>query len=550
MPTRYQYLRVRLRIEQARLLNWGERVGLVEDLLATPSKVLQLRRNLFLDLLLEMQVLFKECAGVVQPFEKNARLKTSGSTTEDGKFARRFPKGTNSLLMKVLSTWEKAPSAHINLQWAVISQERLERLAEKLIGLNDAIENLLDQSDISELQSMQQQTHMAILQLNSKVEELHEVALALQVKAVGCEPMGEQKREKCRLDVPDSNDSSGFARLAKFKAQQILMERSDGVAALPAQEVQLNVAADSHAVRSLAAYREVAVWIEWRQYEMDLNPHTGWNDVIRDRVRKLVALLQVDDKPAQFRTPKCLGFFEDDKDEVDRFGLIYEIPKLEAASTTPLSLFELFNIVERPSLSDRITLAHSISECLMYLHSVNWLHKGFRSDNIVFFRAPNMDIEYDSPIIAGFEYARPDLPDAGTEAIRLHTPYDIYRHPDSLRGPYAGSKRSYDIYGLGIVLVEISCWQPIQEILEISLDQVAALAELLKVRERLLSKKYLDIVGANSGSRYREVVRTCLSGGIALGIAPNAIESDPAVGAVIQSVISERVVKELGSFLI
>lgn len=92
MPTRYQHLRVRLRIEQTRLLNWGERVGLVEDLLATPSKVLQLRRNLFLDLLLEMQALFKECADVVQPFEKIAGPKTSESAIEDGKFARRFPK--------------------------------------------------------------------------------------------------------------------------------------------------------------------------------------------------------------------------------------------------------------------------------------------------------------------------------------------------------------------------------------------------------------------------------------------------------------------------
>lgn len=550
MPARYQHLRVRLRIEQTRLLNWGERVGLVEDLLATPSKVLQLRRNLFLDLLLEMQTLFKECADVVQPFEKNARPKTSEYAVEDGNFTRRFPKGTNRILMKVLSAWEKAPHVHRNLQWALISQERLESLTEKLIGLNDAIENLLDQSDISKLQNMQQQTYMTILQLNSKVEELHELARALQIKTIGHESLGKQNRDICGLHVPESDDSSRFALLARFKAQQILMERSGGVAALPAQEIRLNTVADSHAVRSLAAYRETTVWIEWRQYEVDLNPHTGWNGEIRDRVERLVALLQAKDKPVQFRTPKCLGFFQDDNDEVERFGFIYEIPKLESASTTPTSLFELFKLVERPSLSDRIAVARSISECLMYLHSVNWLHKGFRSDNIVFFRTPNRDIEYDSPVIAGFEYARPDLPNAATEAIQLHTPYDIYRHPDILRDPHVGSKKSYDIYGLGIVLVEISCWQPIQDILEISLDRATALVELLKTREILLSKKYLDIVAANAGSRYREVVRTCLSGGIDLGIPPNAIETNPAVGAAIQSVVWEQVVRELNSLRI
>jgi hypothetical protein len=38
MPKKFEHLRTRLNIEEARLLNWGENVGLVEELLDRPSQ--------------------------------------------------------------------------------------------------------------------------------------------------------------------------------------------------------------------------------------------------------------------------------------------------------------------------------------------------------------------------------------------------------------------------------------------------------------------------------------------------------------------------------
>lgn len=54
LPADYQYLRTRLRIEQSRHLNWGEQIGLLEDSLEQPSRLLHLHRNLILEILLEV----------------------------------------------------------------------------------------------------------------------------------------------------------------------------------------------------------------------------------------------------------------------------------------------------------------------------------------------------------------------------------------------------------------------------------------------------------------------------------------------------------------
>jgi len=148
------------------------------------------------------------------------------------------------------------------------------------------------------------------------------------------------------------------------------------------------------------------------------------------------------------------------------------------------------------------------------------------------------------------EYARPDLPYEATEAVWPSTHPDIYRHPGSLHGGNVRSKKTYHIYSLGIILAEIACWQSIQQLLMMPVDQQADIFELIKVRETVMSKNYLDAVGACAGSRYREVVRKCLTGRDDLGVAPHAIETDPVVGAAIQKTFSKQVVKELTSLCI
>lgn len=68
----------------------------------------------------------------------------------------------------------------------------------------------------------------------------------------------------------------------------------------------------------------------------------------------------------------------------------------------------------------------------MYLHSVTWLHKTARSENIVILTSRNQRLDFGAPTIAGFEYARPDLPEEFTEKPAEDLEHDYYRHPDAL----------------------------------------------------------------------------------------------------------------------
>lgn len=59
MPAQYEHLRTRLRVEPVRCLNWGAKVGLVEDLLEEPSKLLELNGSLLQDVLLQIRQTFR-----------------------------------------------------------------------------------------------------------------------------------------------------------------------------------------------------------------------------------------------------------------------------------------------------------------------------------------------------------------------------------------------------------------------------------------------------------------------------------------------------------
>jgi hypothetical protein len=116
---------------------------------------------------------------------------------------------------------------------------------------------------------------------------------------------------------------------------------------------------------------------------------------------------------------------EVDEDGLDaRIGFVFEKPSVEGVSpdSRPVSLFELLDSSAKPRVTDRIRLAHAVANCLLYLHSVNWLHKGLRSQNVVFFPInvkekgkPSTKIDYSKPYLSGFDFARPARADEMTE---------------------------------------------------------------------------------------------------------------------------------------
>ena len=81
---------------------------------------------------------------------------------------------------------------------------------------------------------------------------------------------------------------------------------------------------------------------------------------------------------------------------------------------------------------------------------------------------------------------------------------NIYQHPDKVANPTRRFRHSYDIYSIGLVLLEIGLWQSLQTSEDREWDDAYAF------RGHVLRKLVPDLWG-QCGSIYGGVVRDCLT---------------------------------------
>lgn len=204
-----------------------------------------------------------------------------------------------------------------------------------------------------------------------------------------------------------------------------------------------------------------------------------------------------------------MGFVSDPN--MNRVGLVFESPCVEKP-LVPQSLFSMLQHSKKPSLSLRIKMAKDLANTVQYLHATNWLHKGLRSDNILF---PSL-LGQDSLAfwLSGFDYSRP-MNDEVTELASKDRAHELYRHPDvqfdvPRDGPY-GFKNFHDVYSLGVVLFEIGIWQPVNQFLGISLNQRILRPAIRGVRGSLLNESSFSELQGETGDRFAQAVKQCLA---------------------------------------
>lgn len=66
--------------------------------------------------------------------------------------------------------------------------------------------------------------------------------------------------------------------------------------------------------------------------------------------------------------------------------------------------------------------------------------------------------------MVGFEYARLDASSEVSEAPSSNPEHDIYRHPLAVGDACESFSRVFDIYALGLILLEIALWRPLRKI--------------------------------------------------------------------------------------
>ena len=536
------------------MLNWGEQVGLLEASLETSSIALGLNHNVVNDVLLEIQAAFRGCVDIQVKY--NPFIEPPNPPAQPRRASTR-----KALLERVLNVSNKSARAATRLQWAMIKKDSFEKLIAKLIMFNDRVESLLDRNALGELHDMQVQSNLMLLQVTDGITQLRLLVEALNITGHPADQITYKRLGDNAYPCQGSLDGI-VASLARFKAEASLVAQ-DILQKVPTRiefSHLLFEDAERGKSRSLGRYDGQEIWLEWREQVEDAQSSPEIQQIVDRRVKQLAALLSVKDKSPLFRAPSCIGYTYDKRDENYRHALAY---KVELPSDTRyLGISTLRDILDTnpvPSLGKRFALASALADSVFYLHAVSWLHKGIRSDNVLFVRYQSTIINQDvnespaadisSPILSGFDYSRPDLIDEQSFRNNRTPRHDIYSHPDLLQFRTKRSRKCHDMYSLGLILIEIALWRPIENIVGIEVRR-SRLLEIAQTVAKLNEKDNImrAELAARMGDRYADVVTFCVASEEGDRAVAGSQEDDPKLAAELQELFFENAVQKLRRF--
>ena len=254
---------------------------------------------------------------------------------------------------------------------------------------------------------------------------------------------------------------------------------------------------------------EKQILIEWLEYD------GAWANRIDELIRRVQDI-------TSFRSPSSAshafpvlisaGYYHD----VAKlsFGIVYYFPprqpkpSLSISDTDkPMALQDIISKIrsrtQRPSLDQVFGIAVKLVNVVLTMHKANWLHKNISSYNIIFFpdRFNSIAEAMTEPYFIGFSYSRLNLDTVFTQGPNKQLEY---QHPEYLSGPKRFCQE-YEYYSVGLVLLELSLWLPLEVITE---GVRGTPTEMLNV----LLKKEVPKLKTYMGSAYEEAVTTCLKG--------------------------------------
>lgn len=311
--------------------------------------------------------------------------------------------------------------------------------------------------------------------------------------------------------------------------------------------------ASKREVRKFVSYEHAPAIVEWRYYPRGISAQE--RAYIDGRVHSLSMQLCQLSAVSDAGILHCLGYVHDGTNS--RYGSLFAYPRDCDASSQPESLRERLGRDHekrvRCELGERFNLARTLVLAVYRLLSVNWLHKDLSSENVLLFNGARDETTNGGGggacqlFVCGFARSRRDaqfeLSEKAATALSGSTrPSDdderLYWHPDrtalceafangarpnpTVKSPSAlltaSYRREFDVYSLGILLLEIGFWCPIQRIAqEFEAQDAAAIASELRRRfvpelEGRMGKTYADVVAYCLGESCAGVASTAAAG--------------------------------------
>lgn len=212
---------------------------------------------------------------------------------------------------------------------------------------------------------------------------------------------------------------------------------------------------------------------------------------------------------------RFLGYYIDMPNS--RYAFIYQMPVdyfpflrnpadlLNELKPKPLvSLLQAGEDYQVPNLETRFRLAYDLLMTVLHLRSQNTVHGHINSGNILIL--PGLTSSKNDEVGLTENLRRPYLTSFSQFSGNGPSPEPLsssmYRHPDDKKSMEDEAGWAYDLYSLGLVLLEIGLWTPISRLWKMKYTN-----SMFKQR---IENVYLQKLGPKCGSAYLHVVQLCL----------------------------------------
>ena len=251
----------------------------------------------------------------------------------------------------------------------------------------------------------------------------------------------------------------------------------------------------------------------YKEYHSDQTTATE----LQVRLEEITSILRRSHAADQFRVLPCAGFYQDPS--TFSFGLVYRYPHYVGAPAN-IEVMTLRLALEKsqdrkdlePSLGQKFQLAQTLVDSVLQFHTVSWFQKSISSYNVVFFheRKRSWLDRISDPFFVGYLHSRSKAVDAFTEGPTEDAHHRDYQHPE-YRARRSRFRAEYDYYSLGLILLEIGLWKPLDEIFE-RLKRLYQEDVVTSPQTEQICQSCVPLLRLNMGSCYQNIVATCLRG--------------------------------------